>query len=138
MRRHGRQPEFVVDEGPDGPRRKLRPYVRHPVADPLPYQIQVIELVPGLGMDDGHAVPGVRPDVVELGQGAQLGLQAAGDQLLHLLGLHAGEEGRDHDLADHDGRVFLAREVEELNQTNDDDGGNKDNGQPIGVERESG
>jgi len=133
-RGHGRQPELVIDEGPDGSRGKLRSYVGHPVADPLPYQIQVIEFVPGLGMDNGHAVPGVRPDVVELGQGAELGFQAAGDQFLHLLRLHAREERRDDDFTDYDGRVFLAREVKELDQTDDDDGGDKDNGQPIGVQ----
>ena len=134
---HCREPELVVDEGADGPRGQPGADIQHPVADLLPDQVQVVKLVPRLRMDDGDALFGVRPDVGELRQGTQLSLQLARDQLLHVLRRHAGKEGGDHHLADHDGRIFLAGKVEELDQTEDDDGRDEDDRQPVGIERES-
>ncbi len=65
-------------------------------------------------MDHGDARLRVGPDVVDLRQAAQFLLDPSSDELLYVLGLHAGELGAYDDLADHDRGVLLARKGEEL------------------------
>jgi hypothetical protein len=81
-------------------------------------------------MDNRQAVFGIRPDVAQFRQGAQLGLEPAGDKLFHVRCIHAREKCRDDNLTDYDRRIFLAREIKEQHQTDKYHCGNENNRQP--------
>jgi hypothetical protein len=71
-------------------------------------------------MDDGHPGLGIRGDLVDLRHGADLCFDLPGDQILDLFRHHAGKRGANDRFADHDRRVFLAREGQELHDAGQD------------------
>ena len=67
----------------------------------------------------------------------ELRFQLLGDQLLHVVGINAGEECRNHKLPDDDGWIFLTGEVEEQLHPQQDDPEDEDHGQPVIIQRET-
>ncbi len=80
-------------------------------------------------MNDRNAGFRIGPDIIDLGQGADLGLEFACDQLFDIGRFHAREEGRDYDFTDNDRGVFLTRKCEELAQAKNEDRGDENHRQ---------
>ena len=71
-------------------------------------------------MGDGDALFGIRPDIVDLGQGSDLGFDFSDHQFLDIGRFHARKQGDDNDFTDDDGRILLAGKGQKLGESQKD------------------